>query len=62
MKKHARCRRITNYMSVWLYSVGNPPEPINQIYLAWLNTGIVPSKIEIDDAIRLSEIARKKNT
>jgi len=60
MKKHARCRLLTNYMSIWLYSVGSPPEPVNQIYLHWLNTGYVPSESEIKKAIKKSEQARGK--
>jgi hypothetical protein len=58
MKKHARCRLLTNYMSIWLYSVGRPPEPVNQIYLGWLNTGKVPSEKVIRRAIKLSEKER----
>ena len=60
MKKNARCRLLTNYMSIWLYSVGRPPEPVNQLYLSWLNTGKVPKEHEIRDAIKRSERSRKK--
>lgn len=54
-KKHERCRRIADYVSIWTYSLGTPPKPINAIYLRWLNTGKVPSMRKIDGAITASE-------
>ena len=55
MKKHKRARLLAKYMSVWLYSTGRPPEPINKIYLLWLETGHIPSKRSIKTAIRLGD-------
>jgi hypothetical protein len=43
------------YVSTWLYSDDVPPEPINDIFLRWMEKGDLPSSGELTLAIRQSD-------
>jgi len=44
-------RHLARMMSPWLYSVGPPPERLNQMFLDWIEDGRLPASIEeIDEA------------
>jgi hypothetical protein len=47
--------RLVGYLSTWLYSEGDPPEPINDVFLRWMDRGNLPSSGELTLAIRQSD-------
>ncbi len=48
-------RDLVGYISTWLYSEGDPPEPIGDLFLRWMDKGEVPSTSELILAIRQSD-------
>ena len=42
MKKHQRARILAELISPYLYSIASPPKALNQLFLSWISTGIVP--------------------
>jgi len=55
MKKHKRCKLMTEYISVWLYSEGIVPKAINKVFLDWINNGNIATEQEIRKAIKESD-------
>ncbi len=47
--------QLVGYISTWLYSEGNPPEPINDLFLRWMAKGDLPSSGELTLVIRQSD-------
>jgi hypothetical protein len=45
------CKRLANAISPWLYSVGPPPKPLNDLFLAWIDRRHTPTEEEVDVAI-----------
>ncbi len=54
--------QLVGYISTWLYSEGDPPEPINDLFLRWMDKGAVPSSGELTLAMRQSDeiLARRR--
>lgn len=55
-------RKLASYISPWLYSVGPPPDPVNTLFLRWIDPPRrVPTMEEVDRAILESKhILRKR--
>jgi hypothetical protein len=45
------CRRLASAISPWLYSKGSPPKELNDVFLAWVDGGKIPSDVEVTEAI-----------
>lgn len=48
-------KQLVGYISTWLYSDDVPPDPINDLFLRWMDKGKVPSSGELTLAIRQSD-------
>lgn len=47
-------KKLVGYISTWLYSEGDPPEPINDLFLRWMDKEVLPSPGELTLAMRKS--------
>lgn len=58
------CKRLATAISPWLYSSGQPPKPLNELFLSWIDHGHTPTNAEVDLAIhQASELLKqRKNT
>lgn len=54
------CKRLASAISPWLYSVGPPPKPLNDLFLRWIDQRHTPTDSEVDLAIKQSEELREK--
>lgn len=50
MKKHDRARRLAELISPYLYGTISPSPKLNECFLRWLNTKVVPDMGEILEA------------
>jgi hypothetical protein len=57
------CKRLASAISPWLYSVGQPPRPLNELFLAWIDHGHTPTEAEVDLAIEQANelLKQRKN-
>jgi len=54
-------KKLSWYMSAWLYSVGPPPAPANKLFIDWVEGRGVPSVEQVNAAIRESELILRKS-
>ena len=54
-----QCHRLAALMSVWIYSEGNPPVHLNRVWLKWIDTRQVPTRADIDKAIKADKASNE---
>lgn len=60
MKKHEVLRILADHISPYLYSVEGPPKPLNDLFLNWIDAGVVPTKWEVLEAVEEVSLARTR--
>lgn len=53
-------RKLASYISTWLYSVGPPPDPVNKLFIRWVDDYKVPTMEQVNKAITKSELTIKR--
>jgi hypothetical protein len=53
------CKCLANAISPSLYSEGNPPKPLNDLFLAWVDNHRTPTMAQVSQAIQQSNEIRK---